>query len=79
MAYTPKKGITFCLSHHRAARKTPGTRRRRMPGVCLLRILPERLCLADVFVVAAELVDNAAIRLDLDDTVGDGLDKFVVV
>ena len=34
---------------------------------------------ADVFVVAAELIDNAAVRLDLDDAVCDGLDKFVVV
>ena len=50
-----------------------------MPGVCMLRILPERLCLADVFVVAAELIDNAAVRLDLDDAVCDGLDKFVVM
>lgn len=34
---------------------------------------------ADVFVVAAELIDNAAVRLNLDDAVCDGLDEFVVV
>ena len=79
MAYTPKKGIPFVYRTAAHARKTPGTRRKRMPGVCLLRILPERLCLTDVFVVAAELIDNAAVRLDLDDAVCDGLDELVVV
>lgn len=80
MAYTPKKGIPFvyrtAAPRVRPPERAGGACR---GGVCMLRILPERLCLADVFVVAAELIDNAAVRLDLDDPVCDGLDEFVVV
>lgn len=79
MAYTPKKGIPFVYSTIAPRVRPPERAGSACRGVCMLRILSERLCLADVFVVAAELIDNAAVRLDLDDAVCDGLDKFVVV